>query len=317
MVDSSIRWKVDECSAYFDRLRLRGWCFGTDTPVRQIEARMRGGALVSLPECHLHSPDVAAVFGPAAAHCRFDAWLPLPPPGDFTLRVTFADGQSTETSSVYDNARVGDAGHFCWRRFLASLDQLPSGRVIEIGARARSGIVRRDQIPAHLDYVGFDLLPGPNVDLVGDAHRLSELVPPDSVAAVFSLSVFEHLAMPWKVVLELNRVLVCGGLVFVNTPQTWPLHDEPWDFWRFSRHCWTTLFNAATGFEIVECADGEPARVHPIWDAPVVRDMPLSPAFLSSNVIARKVSNTRLSWPVPTEVATTGTYPSGESCVSQ
>jgi hypothetical protein len=260
----------------------------------------------------LPSPDVAAVINPAAAHCRFDEWIALPPSGDFKLRAQFANGSTWESSSAYDNARSGDSGYACLHHFFEALQRFDSGNVLEIGSRARSGITRHHMVPTKLSYVGLDVMTGPNVDLVGDAHELSAVVGTQKFVAAFSLSVFEHLAMPWKVVLELNRVLVPGGLVFVNTPQTWPLHDEPCDFWRFSIHSWASLFNTLTGFEIVEAGQGEPARVHPMWDAPVVREMPLAPAYLSSNVIARKISETRLEWPVPTEKATTGSYPKGE-----
>ncbi|MDD3179130.1 MAG: methyltransferase domain-containing protein [Opitutaceae bacterium] len=180
--------------------------------------------------------------------------------------------------------------------------------------RARSAITRRNLVPAKLGYVGLDILPGPNVDLVGDAHCLSTLVGSKKFVAAFSLFVFEHLAMPWKVVIELNRVLAPGGLVLVNTHQTWPLHEEPWDFWRFSAYSWQCLFNPMTGFELVETAHGEPARVHPLWDTPALRGLELekSPAYLHTTVIARKIRETTLEWPVPTAIAAPGCYPKGE-----
>ena len=34
--------------------------------------------------------------------------------------------------------------------------------------------------------------------------------------------------MPWKVVLELNRVMAEGGLLFTATHHTWPPHELPW-----------------------------------------------------------------------------------------
>ena len=68
---------------------------------------------------------------------------------------------------------------------------------------------------------------GTNVDVVADAHELSSSFPRGNFHAVFALSVFEHLAMPWKVVLEPNAILAHGALVFVQTPQTYPLHNEP------------------------------------------------------------------------------------------
>ncbi|MEO6244581.1 MAG: methyltransferase domain-containing protein [Opitutaceae bacterium] len=131
--------------------------------------------------------------------------------------------------------------------------------------------------------------------------------------AAFFFSVFEHLAMPWNVALELNRVLEPGGLVFTATHPTYPMHEEPWDFWRFSPPSWQTLFNAATGFEIVEAVCGEPARVHACRTNPVTRDIPGSAkAYLGSASIARKISDTALAWPVPVGTAARDSYPAGE-----
>lgn len=316
IASSLLRWKIDECSNYFDRMRLRGWCFHSGAQIAAVEVLFPAvSTAVRLLSFGLPSPDVAAAINPNADHARFDEWIMLPDPQrgrDFTLRLHLTDQTVIETDSVHENARAGDAGHGCWYRFLDSLHKFETGDALEIGSRARSAITRRQLVPSHLGYVGLDIMPGRNVDVVGDAHRLSEVFGPRKFVAAFSLSVFEHLAMPWKVVIELNRVLRPGGLVFVNSPQTWPLHEEPWDFWRFSAHSWPCLFNAMTGFEIVEVAQGEPARVHALWDSPVVRDMSDSPAFLSSNVIARKIGETSLDWSVPIAVTSEHSYPAGE-----
>lgn len=318
-MNAALLWKIDECAPYFERMKVRGWCFAPGARIGRVDLVFDGGlGEVPLRSYGLESGDVAAHVSPEAARVRFDEWIPLADAQrgvDFTLRCTLADGNMRLTGSAHGNCREGDAGHGCWYRFLREIATFPEGDVLEIGSRARSGVTRRDCLPRQLGYVGFDVLAGPNVDVVGDAHELSRHFPPGRFAAVMSLAVFEHLAMPWKAVIEINRVLRTGGLVFVNTPQTWPVHEVPWDFWRFTAYAWSSLFNAATGFEIIETAHGEPARVHPLWDSPVARDMPASPAYLISTVIARKTSDTALRWDVPTSVAAPGQYPEGVSAV--
>jgi hypothetical protein len=317
----SVQWKVDECSSYFGRMRLRGWCFVPGVSIEKIEAFFpEAGHSAPLPSYGRPSPDVAAAVLAEASNVRFDDWIALPVPhvgADFVLRVHLKDGEIFQTSSVFENARAGDPAHACWSHFLAALEKAPPGEILEIGSRARSGLTVRQLIPPQHRYVGLDILAGGNVDVVGDAHTLSERFKPGQFTAAFSRSVFEHLAMPWKVVLELNRVLAPGGLVFVATHQTWVLHEEPWDFWRFSNHSWPCLFNAVTGFEIVEVAQGEPARVHAMWDSAIVYDLASHPAFLYSTVIARKISETALQWPVPTEAVTRANYPPGELVAPQ
>jgi SAM-dependent methyltransferase len=312
-----LHWKIDECAAYHERLHLSGWCFQAAPRVVKIEAVFPEPAtIVPLRHLGLPSPDVAAAVDPAATHARFDEWLTVPNDAlgfDFTLRFTFEDGTSADGGSALGNATAGDPYFASFGKFLALLNAFPGGTVLEIGSRARSALTNRQHIPPHLDYVGLDILAGPNVDVVGDAHRLAEIFGSRRFVAAFSFSVFEHLAMPWKVALELNRVLEPGGLVYTATHQTWPVHEEPWDFWRFSQYSWQTLFNAATGFEIIEAVSGEPARVHACRTNPVTRDIPGSrAAYLGSASTVRKTADTTLTWPVPVETAARDSYPAGE-----
>ena len=91
------------------------------------------------------------------------------------------------------------------------------------------------------------------------------------------------------------------------------LHEEPWDFWRFSRHSWKTIFNADTGFEIVEAVSGDPAHVHACYTNPVTRGLADSrDAHLGSASIVRKISDTVLVWPVAVGSVTRDMYPAGE-----
>lgn len=123
-------------------------------------------------------------------------------------------------------------------------------RVLEIGSRARSGYSSRNEF-AHKNYTGLDILPGPNVDVVGDAHMLGDYFPSKEFDFVYSSSVLEHMVQPWVFVRELNKVMKKGAVFLGATHQVLGLHDTPWDFYRFSEHAWQGLFNNATGFEIL------------------------------------------------------------------
>lgn len=311
-----LAWKIDECAEYYGGIVLRGWCHHAPQRIVAVSAVFPGGpTVVPVSSFGRPSPDVATLHGEAAAHCRFDEWLAVPAESvgrDFYLRFFLDDHTTIQGDSALANAMAGDPYHTCWPRFLERLRTLGPGPILELGSRARSAVTRREQIPAQLEYVGVDILPGPNVDVVGDAHELAQLVGRDRFIAAFSFSVFEHLAMPWKVALELNHVLRPGGLVFTSTHQTWPAHDEPWDFWRFSRHAWQPLFNAATGFEVLEAVCGDPARIHAYHTSVATRQLHLCPAYLGSACIARKTAETSLTWPVPREAATEAMYPAGE-----
>jgi SAM-dependent methyltransferase len=142
----------------------------------------------------------------------------------------------------------------------------------------------------------MDILSGDNVDVVGDAHTLSALFELKTFDAIFAISVFEHLLMPWKVALEMNRVMKTDGLAMIATHQAWPLHEAPWDFWRFSDQCWRGLFNKYTGFEIIDAAMGEPAFIVGRMLHRPNLEMERSPAYLGSVVLCRKIADTELSW---------------------
>jgi SAM-dependent methyltransferase len=46
--------------------------------------------------------------------------------------------------------------------------------------------------------------------------------------------VLEHLEEPAKAIEEISRVLKPKGLLILIVPFSWPLHDKPYDLWRFT-----------------------------------------------------------------------------------
>lgn len=229
-----------------------------------------------------------------------------------SLRVLFGDRSYIEVSHLVHPKIGNDPYHRLTNRFFAECSERgrenPESKVLEIGSRARSGHVRRELV-APMNYLGLDILPGENTDVVGDAHNLSAQVEPESFDAVFSISTFEHLAMPWKAVLEINKVLKLGGRVLISSHQTFPLHEQPWDFWRFSDMAWHALFNEATGFKIVETAFGEGASIVADLLHEVTTTLEFQPAYLGSVVLAEKVGGTDLTWPVDVVQLTETMYP--------
>jgi SAM-dependent methyltransferase len=48
--------------------------------------------------------------------------------------------------------------------------------------------------------------------------------------------VLEHVPEPARLFAEAARVLRPGGLLVLSTPQVWGLHEEPFDFYRYTRY---------------------------------------------------------------------------------
>ena len=105
--------------------------------------------------------------------------------------------------------------------FINEVNKLEKYRVLDLGARNKD---KRSLFRGYKEYIGFDIHGGEGVDVVGDCHRLSKYFPEEYFDAAFSIMVFEHLAMPWKVILEINKVMKPGGLLLITSHPAWP----PW-----------------------------------------------------------------------------------------
>lgn len=72
-----------------------------------------------------------------------------------------------------------------------------------------------------------------------------------SVDTVLLLMVLEHVPQPSAAIAELNRILKPGGELILSTIQTHPVHDPPFDFYRYTRFGLKHLLES-NGFELVE-----------------------------------------------------------------
>jgi SAM-dependent methyltransferase len=73
------------------------------------------------------------------------------------------------------------------------------------------------------------------VDLTADVQDLSALKD-SSVSMVLCTQVLEHVPSPGKAVSEFRRVLAPGGILVLSVPHLSMLHEEPRDYWRYTRH---------------------------------------------------------------------------------
>ena len=130
-------------------------------------------------------------------------------------------------------------------------------RVLEIGSREVTGKSNARRLFNNADYTGFDYYSGPNVDVVGDAHKLSEYFS-EKFDVIYSQAVFEHLAMPWVVAVEIAKLLKIGGMVLIETHFSFSSHERPWHFFQFSDMGLKALFSPSLGFECIEAGMSNP-----------------------------------------------------------
>jgi SAM-dependent methyltransferase len=311
---------IDEFIHFRDIAYIKGWAFHAELSIVEVGYIDNNNEHHTVPWKGLPSPDVEEVFGLKAKNCRFDLSFKIKEDDVLDLILVFklSDGTFFKKGRLYeDGLRRGPWPYGEWERsgvINEFLDILKNSRkdakILEIGSRARSGILNRTWVvPDTMEYTGLDILDGEGVDVVGDAHQLTSYFPPDTFDFIFSMNVFEHLIMPWKVALEMNHVLRKNGIIMIVTHQAFPLHDTPWDFWRYSDTAWHGLFNKYTGFEILKTELGDPVKIlaSSIYEGTL--KLHHSPAFVHSLVIAKKTKNTKLKWDIKTERILNAFYP--------
>ena len=91
---------------------------------------------------------------------------------------------------------------------------------------------------------------------------------------------------PWAATPELARVLRPGGVIYVETHQTFPIHGYPSDYWRFTREA-LELLALDAGLEVIGTAYKYPATIVPASDINFERGWNASaPAFLNVELLA-------------------------------
>lgn len=72
-----------------------------------------------------------------------------------------------------------------------------------------------------------------NIDIVGDIQNMIN-IPDCSYDTICCFHVLEHVSMPGKAVSEIYRILKSGGTFIVSVPLFAGLHEEPYDFYRYT-----------------------------------------------------------------------------------
>jgi ubiquinone/menaquinone biosynthesis C-methylase UbiE len=91
-------------------------------------------------------------------------------------------------------------------------------------------------------YVGCDVVQSSEnkVDVICEAVNL--LFDDNSFDTVFSTQVIEHVEDPFKMLGEMYRVLKKDGIVIISAPFCWELHEQPYDFFRYSKYGLHAMF---------------------------------------------------------------------------
>lgn len=137
-------------------------------------------------------------------------------------------------------------------RALAELLQLhASGVLVDIGC----GEKPYASLTSHLvsKHIGVDH-PGTqhdrdSIDVFASAYETT--LPDNYSDTVLCTVVLEHLERPQDALREMFRILKPDGRLILSAPFFWHLHEEPRDFFRYSRYGLQYLLETA-GFKIIE-----------------------------------------------------------------
>jgi hypothetical protein len=176
-----------------------------------------------------------------------------------------------------------------WSDHLSSQFNKTGLRVLEIGSRNVTGANLRNKF-SNAEYIGFDFYDGENVDIVGDAHKLSSyFYNQEKFDLIYSSAVFEHLYMPWLVAIEIQKLLKVGGHVFIETHFSFSSHERPWHFFQFSDMGLRALFNDALGFDLVESGMSNPISGYFAHNAEdCLKYLPITELYCHSEILCRK-----------------------------
>ena len=143
-------------------------------------------------------------------------------PEERTSLLTFADGRSSTNAAGHESP---DAG---------------------------SGDAPYRELFAHCDYVTADWENSPHAsapaaNIVGSLKEMP--VADGSFDAVLCTQVLEHVADPIEVLRELHRIIRPGGRLYLTVPLVGELHEEPYDFFRYTPYGLGHLLTTA-GFAV-------------------------------------------------------------------
>lgn len=151
--------------------------------------------------------------------------------------------------------RIWQFDYLGYRAARASVDRLldryvpdsgPKLKILDVGCGHAPW--KHVLAPRASDYVGLDVTDGPNVDVVASAEAMP--FPDHSFDLAFSMAVYEHIPDVTAAIAEAHRVLRPGGLCLMGIPYIWPIHGEPYDFWRWTQHGVAQAFRAFGELEV-------------------------------------------------------------------
>ncbi len=118
--------------------------------------------------------------------------------------------------------------------------------VVDIGSRDINGTYKT--LFPDAEYIGVDIVPGENVDVIMGSKEWDEL---EDIDIVISGQTLEHVEDRPKFMADIYDILKPGGLICIIAPSAGPSHEPPW-YGNVSEEDMIDLVSEA-GFSIQSC----------------------------------------------------------------
>ncbi len=149
---------------------------------------------------------------------------------------------------AYEIAKMDSLRFSIYSKTKTLCDKYLNGVVLEIGAGGN--YLKGSFLSRYDEWISLDYdLRSESIDLRGDGQQLP--FKNEMFDTIISIDVLEHIPNPEKFVSEILRVIKPGGTVILSTPFFFYMHEEPNDFFRFSRYGLEILFER-NGFSVLE-----------------------------------------------------------------
>ena len=160
-----------------------------------------------------------------------------------------------DLKKYYSQCRITDPSYMVIKRstpkLMESMDHFLHGRLLDIGC----GNKDKQYLAGNniKEYVGLDhedcMHDQSKIDIYASAYDIPEK--DQSFDSIICTAVLEHLEEPLIALKESCRVLKSDGYAIYTVPFFWHLHEEPRDFYRYTKYGLNYLFESA-GYEVIE-----------------------------------------------------------------
>lgn len=139
--------------------------------------------------------------------------------------------------------------HFLIKDLKCAIQKYANGKILDVGCGNKPYELLFNT--SKEKYIGCDVTQSSEhkVDIICNATNI--LVEDESFDTVFSTQVLEHVDNSDLMLKECNRVLKTNGIFILSAPFCWELHEEPYDYFRFTKYGLEELCER-NNFEILE-----------------------------------------------------------------